>query len=56
MKNTSLAQKAGIISMGGSVLFVITVIMQNSLALYGPDSGWLWVTPNYLNSLPLLVS
>jgi hypothetical protein len=43
MQNTTLARKAGMIGMVGSVLWVITVIMQSSFALYGPDSGWLWV-------------
>lgn len=48
MQNTSLAQKVGIIGMGCSVLFVITVLMQDSLALYGSDSGWLMVAHQYL--------
>lgn len=43
MQNTSLARKAGIIGMVGAVLWIISVIMQNSLGLFGPESGLLWI-------------
>lgn len=43
MQNTSLARKAGMVGMAGAVLWMIGVIMQYSLGLFGPDSGALWV-------------
>lgn len=43
MQNTSLARKAGIIGMVGAALWIISVIMQNSLGLIYPESVPLFI-------------
>ena len=48
MQNLSLARKAGVVGIGGALLFIISVIMQFSLGLFGPDAGWLWIVHQLL--------
>ena len=49
MENSSLlTQRAGIIGLIGSFLWVASVIMQHSLGLFGPESGSLWVAHQLL--------
>jgi hypothetical protein len=54
MQNASLARKAGIVGMVSAVLWIISIIMQSSLGLSGPESGSLWVV-NELISLTALI-
>jgi hypothetical protein len=43
MQNTSLARKAGMIGMAAAILWMASVIMQNSFELFTPDGSALWI-------------
>ena len=43
MQSTSSARRAGIVGMLGAVLWGISVIMQNGLGIWGPESSSLWL-------------
>lgn len=48
MQNPSLARKAGVVGMVAASLWIVSVIMQNSLDLFNPDGSPLWIAHQML--------